>query len=274
MSPTYAQILKDGAKPVQTRTSVTDASKPPKEVQTKISSTQILQREDAVGCATHSVHERKLVKLTCGHLYCKDCLHQILDMESKYMHPDAQEEKTVLADAPEKHKAEAKAPSDLPQLASPIEVPQTSPERHDMGPTAPSDPTQAHEIPPPTAPEKPGKKAVSDFFSKISAEVMSSIICADPFCSCRVPQKCIRGRWATCHLCSQRTCLVCNLLEKSHINAGWQICPDGAKAMGLERHAKAWGWKRCDQCHRFLVKDATGKDLPCFHGEDAEDDEA
>ena len=57
----------------------------------------------------------------------------------------------------------------------------------------------------------------------------------------------------------------CGLLESSHLNSGWQICPDGAEAMGLERMTMEKGWKRCEECHRFREKEF-GNDVPCTHG--------
>jgi hypothetical protein len=97
---------------------------------------------------------------------------------------------------------------------------------------------------------------------------LSHIICADPFCRNQIPHRGIKGRWAMCEECHQKTCIMssCSLLERSHLNGGWEICPDGAAGMGLERIARAKTWTRCKECHRFLVKvegDPKGRSVPC-----------
>jgi hypothetical protein len=113
------------------------------------------------------------------------------------------------------------------------------------------------------------------FCSPTVQDALSHIICADAFCKHQIPVRGIKGRWATCEQCSQKTCVMssCSLLERNHLNHGWQICPDGAAAMGLERIAKARRWRRCDACRRFLLKiegDSRGRNLPCEDCADGE----
>lgn len=115
------------------------------------------------------------------------------------------------------------------------------------------------------------ERIVDEYFrSPAVLNAMSPYICAEKLCQHQLPVRCIKGRWVTCEKCGNKTCVMsaCRELQREHKEGGWEICPEGAAGMGLERIARERKWERCGRCHRFLLKpenDKTGKSLPCSH---------
>lgn len=256
MSPTWAPVIANDRKPRPTQTNVTRNPRPtempapgvwgprPGEVEATKSKKSTMQRQKA---------------------------DNINANREEYQDPDILDEQVIMDPIQEQN----------PPSPTEVETSQDSDESEQDTPVSSTTPPPSSEritletpCQPPngtwTSPSTETRTQINDsyFRSVPMQDARSHMICANFFCRSQIPVRGIKGRWATCETCQQKTCIMssCSLLERSHVDCGWEICPNGAAAMGLERIARVRSWERCEGCHRFLVKvegNPRGRSVTC-----------
>ena len=277
MSPTWAQTVASGLKSPRSQTNVTPTPKPTKRPVTSIYIPERFGKLDAIPSENH---DRK-------HQPNDTNINRKETQEIEASGPNKALDKLVVMDQNTQDESSSRS------------KPDTTPERPDEAnqerpslqpePTPIDAPTDAYV----RISTDERKQIVDEVCSEILSDVreriideyfrslagqnsMSYYICAEPFCREQIPWRCCKGRWASCESCGNKTCLMssCVRLQRDHNEGGWEICPDGAAGLGLERIAREGKWKRCGRCHRFLPKaenDKTGKCLPCSHCADSKE---